>query len=248
MDAALYPTLHQNQERHWWYAARRAILTAVLEELHARGLPPGTLYDLGCGVGANLPLLERFGPTVGVDMSDEAVEFCKIRGHDNVVRADLNQLEGLESGSGRVVMLADVIEHLDDETPCLRAARRLLAPGGALLVTVPACPFLWGPSDEVAQHRRRYTEKSLRAVIEPLFDIERTTYFNTFLFGAVAAGRVLERVLSRPGYAGVSVPPEPVNGVLRSIFAAEAPLVPKVHLPIGVSLLCVARKSQSDAM
>jgi SAM-dependent methyltransferase len=244
VDAALYPSLHQNQERHWWYAARRTILGAVLEDLHRRGLPPGTLYDLGCGVGANLPLLERFGPTIGVDMADEAVAFCKSRGHTNVVRADLNQLEGLESGSGRVVMLADVIEHLDAEEPCLRAALRLLAPGGTLLVTVPACPFLWGPSDEMAQHRRRYTEATLRAVIAPLFDIERTTYFNTFLFGAVAAGRVLERVLSRSGVEAVGVPPEPMNSVLRSIFAAEAPLVPKVHLPIGVSLLCVARKSR----
>lgn len=247
MDAALYPTLHQNQERHWWYAARRTILNAVLEEEHRRGLPPGTLYDLGCGVGANLSLLERFGPTIGVDMADEAVAFCKSRGHDNVVRADLNHLEGLESGSGRVVMLADVIEHLDTEEPCLRAARRLLAPGGALIVTVPACPFLWGPSDDLAQHRRRYTEASLRAVIAPLFAIERTTYFNTFLFGPVAAGRVLERLLARPGLEGASVPPGPVNRLLRSIFAAEAPLVPRVHLPIGVSLLCVARKPKDGA-
>jgi SAM-dependent methyltransferase len=243
VDAALYLALHQNQERHWWYAARRTIFSAVLDDLHNRGLPPGKLYDLGCGVGANLPMLERFGPTIGVDVSDDAVAFCKSRGHENVFRADLNRLEGLESESARVVMLTDVIEHLDDEEPCLRAARRLLAPGGALVVTVPACPFLWGPSDEVSQHKRRYMEDSLRAVIAPLFSIERTTYFNTFLFGAVAAGRLLERVLARPGIEGASAPPWPVNSVLRSIFEAEAPLLPRVHLPIGVSLLCVARKA-----
>lgn len=247
METAFYTALHKNQERHWWYAARRTILNAVLEDVHRRGLPPGKLYDLGCGVGANLPLLERFGPTIGVDMAEEAVTFCKSRGHDNVVRADLNHLEGLESESGRLVMLADVIEHLDDEGPCLRAARKLLAPGGALIVTVPACPFLWGPCDDVAQHKRRYTEGSLRAVIDPLFEIERTTYFNTFLFGAVAAGRMLERLLSRPGIEEADVPPEPVNRVLQSIFAAEAPLVSKVHLPIGVSLLCVARKPEGAA-
>ncbi|HEU4538974.1 MAG TPA: class I SAM-dependent methyltransferase [Polyangiaceae bacterium] len=242
MEPSYYATFHRVQERHWWYAARRTILKGVLEELHDRGLPPGSLYDLGCGVGANLPVLERFGPTVGVDTSENAVAFCKGRGHDNVAHADLNRLDGFADGSGSVVVLADVIEHLDDESPCLRAARRLLAPGGALVVTVPAFSFLWGPSDEVAQHRRRYTEASLRAAIEPLFRVERTTYFNTLLFAPIAAGRLLERVLKRPGTETAEVPSPAVNLALRSVFAAEAPLVRKLHLPFGVSLLCVARK------
>lgn len=242
MEPSFYATLHRVQERHWWYAARRTILQSVLEDVYGQGLPPGSLYDLGCGVGANLPVLERFGPTVGVDTSEDAVAFCKGRGHDNVVHADLNRLDGFEDGSGSVVVLADVIEHLDDEAPCLRAARRLLAPGGALVVTVPAFSFLWGPSDEVSQHRRRYTEASLRAAIEPLFAIDRTTYFNTLLFAPIAAGRLLERALKRPGDEAAEVPGPAVNGALRSLFAAEAPLLRKMRLPFGVSVLCVAHK------
>lgn len=242
MESAYYATLHGVQQRHWWYAARRKILGAVLDDLHRQGLPRGVLYDLGCGVGANLPVLERFGQAVGVDTSPEAVAFAHERGFDNVRQADLNSLEGIEDGSGSVVVLADVIEHLDDENPCLEAASRLLAPGGALVVTVPAFMFLWGPADDINHHKRRYTEAQVRRVVGRHFDVERTTYFNSFLFGLVAAGRLAERVLGRGGDDAAHVPPAPLNRALQAVFAAETPLVRKAHLPFGVSILCVARK------
>ncbi len=66
MDAAYYETLNGVQGRHWWYAARRRILSRVLQRVHDEGVPEGTLYDLGCGVGANLPVLEQFGPILCV--------------------------------------------------------------------------------------------------------------------------------------------------------------------------------------
>jgi SAM-dependent methyltransferase len=242
VDAEYYATLDAVQERHWWYAARRTILERVLERVFAEGVPEGTIYDLGCGVGANLPVLERFGRTLGVDMSAEAVAFCRARGHRNVEQADLNTLAGIEDGAASVVVLADVIEHLDDELPCLNAARRALAPNGVLIVTVPAYMFLWSPADEINHHRRRYTSRRLRKVIEPLFAIEHVTYFNTLLFGLVLVGRVLESALRRPGNDMAAVPSAPVNTALQNIFAAEAGIVPRRRLPFGVSILCIARK------
>jgi SAM-dependent methyltransferase len=242
VEAEYYATLDAVQERHWWYAARRTILERVLERVFAEGVPDGVLYDLGCGVGANLSVLERFGRTEGVDMSAEAVEFCRARGHVNVRRADLNTLDGVEDGSGSVVVLADVIEHLDDETPCLTAARRALAPGGVLIVTVPAYMFLWSPADDLNHHRRRYTSARLRRVIEPLFAIEHLTYFNTLLFGLVLVGRALESALRRPGADMAAVPRRAVNETLRAVFAAEAKFVPQRRWPFGVSILCIARK------
>ena len=242
MDVGYYKTLHEIQERHWWYAARRQILSSVLDDEVKKGIPEGKLYDLGCGVGANLPILSRFGKVVGVDGSPEAVKFCHSRGFSDVTLGDLNRLDNLQEGSANVVVLADVIEHLEDEGPCLTAAHRLLAPGGVLLITVPAFMFLWSPADDINHHQRRYTEGSLRSVVGKLFDIERTTYFNSFLFGAVLAGRVVEKLLSRGGDDMAHVPPGPINSILRAVFAAETPFVRKAHLPFGVSILCVARK------
>lgn len=243
MDTDYYTILDAVQEQHWWYAARRTILARVLQRVFAAGVPEGKLYDLGCGVGANLQVLEKFGPTLGIDMSPEAIEFCRRRGRDNVVLADLNSLQGIPDDSGSVVVLADVIEHLDDERPCLQAAHRALAPGGALIVTVPAYMFLWGPADELNHHKRRYTAERLRRVIEPSFRIDHLTYFNTLLFGLVAAGRFGEILFRRGGDDTAKLPPAPVNRALEAIFKAEARVVPQRRLPFGVSLLCVGRKS-----
>jgi SAM-dependent methyltransferase len=242
VETDYYATLDAVQERHWWYQARRTILERVLEGVYAEGVPSGTLYDLGCGVGANLSVLEKFGPTQGVDMSPEAIEFCKRRGRSNVAVADLNVLQGIPDSSASVVVLADVIEHLDDERPCLAAARRALAPGGVLIVTVPAYMFLWSPADDINHHRRRYTASSLRRVLEPMFSIRHLTYFNTWLFGLVLAGRLGEKLLRRGGDDMAHVPPAAVNGTLQRIFASEAHVVPRHRLPFGVSVLCVARK------
>ncbi len=242
MDRNIYTTLAGVQEKHWWYAARRVILERVLERVVREGVPPGNLYDLGCGVGANLPVLAKFGPTVGVDFSPEAVEFCHEQGFPSARQADLNSLEGLEDGSGSIIVLADVIEHLDDERPCLAAAHRALAPGGALIVTVPAYMFLWGPFDELSHHRRRYTASRLERVIEPLFDIEHVSYFNTLLFGLVTVGRLAERVLKRGGDETAELPPKAINSLLREILASEARAVTTARVPFGVSILCIARK------
>jgi SAM-dependent methyltransferase len=243
VDTDYYATLDSVQEQHWWYSARRTILERVLQRVQQEGLPAGTLYDLGCGVGANLPVLEKFGPTIGVDMSAEAVEFCRRRGRSNVRQANLSDLQGIADGSGSVVVLADVIEHIDDERPCLEAAYRALAPGGVLIVTVPAYMFLWGPSDELNHHKRRYTADGLRRVIEPKFRIDHLTYFNTLLFGLVAAGRAAEVLLRRGGDDTAKLPPAPLNRALAAVFRTEASIVPRRRLPFGVSLLCVARKS-----
>lgn len=242
VEPAFYETMSRMQDRHWWYEGRRRILESVLQRVYAEGVPDGTIYDLGCGVGANLALFERFAPTVGVDSSPEAVAYCRAHQRSRVELRDLDRLEGLPDESGSIVVLADVIEHLDDEQPCLAAARRLLKPGGALIVTVPAYMFLWSAADDVSHHRRRYTEPQLAQVIAQKFRVARTSYFSTLLFPPIAAGRFVEILLRRDGSDAAAVPPDPINRALSAIFAAEKHLLARAHLPFGASILCVARK------
>lgn len=237
MEAHYYETLRGVQQRHWWYAARRDILASRLDALARRGLPEGVLYDLGCGVGANLPVLARHGEVVGIDGSAEAIASCHALGFSQARAGDISSLDELPSGSGKVVLLADVIEHLDDEAPCLRGAARLLAPGGKVLVTVPAFSFLWGPSDEIAHHRRRYTARSLAQALSPHFALDGISYFNTLLFAPICAGRLIERALDRPGDEAAAVPSRPVNALLTRIFSFEQHLLARTRLPFGVSLL-----------
>lgn len=138
----------------------------------------------------------------------------------------------------------DVIEHVDDDLALLRDLRRVARPGGTLLLSVPAYPFLWGPQDEISHHRRRYVAKELRdRVSDAGWKLSRLTYFNMLLFPPIAAVRVLR-------------PPRPADGELKSdlamtrsgrlnvllarLFSMEAPLVERRDLPFGVSLVAVA--------
>lgn len=247
MDAAAYEMMARNEDRHWWWSGRRAILTTLLEDLRAKGaLPEGVLYDLGCGVGSNLPVLARFGEAVGLDGSPLAVEAAHRLGRTGVRYADLAR--GIESiadippASGAAVLMADVLEHLDDEVPALDVARHLLKPGGVFIATVPAFPMLWGPSDEFNHHRRRYTRGTLGAAVSKVFRVERMSYFNSALFPGVAVARALSRRLKRPGAEEIALPPAPVNAALTRLFSAERHLLARADLPFGVSLLCVARR------
>jgi SAM-dependent methyltransferase len=248
MEERFYDVLAKSEDEHWWYAARREILAWAMTRALEGAPKTGPIYDLGCGVGANLPMLGRFGEVIGLDASERAIAHCHAHGRHNVRRADLERLSGLPLGTGRAALLGDVIEHLDDDAACLDAVHGVLAPGAGLVVTVPAFQALWGPNDDISQHRRRYRRRSLRRVIEQRFTLEHMTYFNSWLLPPVALGRWAQRAMQAAG-ADVKggeegqVPPRAVNAILRSVFASElAVLARGGTFPAGVSLLAIARK------
>jgi SAM-dependent methyltransferase len=139
----------------------------------------------------------------------------------------------------------DVIEHLQDDLGALRELRRTVAPGGALLIMVPAYQWLWSGHDEINHHHRRYTRRSLQRVAERAgWRQLRTTYFNSLLLPVAIALRVLERVDTKTTESSLDlwVPPEPVNWLLERPLALEAALISHGgRIPAGLSLLAVFR-------
>lgn len=228
---------------HWWFRGRRAVIGAVLESLVDRGRPQPTILDLGCGPGGMLELLGRFGRVTGADSSGEAVRIARARGLADVVAVDGESLP-FDDASFDVVCLFDVLEHVDDDVALAAEARRVTAPTGIVVVTVPAVPWLWGPQDVVSHHRRRYTRGALRCVLQDArLEIVRLGGFNSLLFPPIALVRGLGR-LRRPSEVRSDFgrnAPGPANELLARIFAAEAPLVSRIDVPFGVSLLAVAR-------
>jgi SAM-dependent methyltransferase len=237
-----YPILYEVEGSHWWYIGRRRIIASFVERIcrEIKDHRPRIL-DVGCGTGANLMMLSQFGETEGVDISHDALSFCRERGLKNVRHG---AAEKLPYGDGEfdLVTALDVVEHLDDDLAGLREFRRVLRPGGHILLFVPTFMFLWGVQDEVSNHRRRYRLPELRRVVEKAgFEIERTTYANLTFFAPILMVRKFMRLTGMRTETENSINVSSLNNVFGKVFGAEARLLRHMNFPFGVSGLCVAR-------
>ena len=180
MDRDYEQQTFQAEDRHWWYRGRRRVLERVLDELGAGTAgTPIRILDAGCGSGRNMVELARRGTVTGVELSLPSVEKALERGCGEVIKGSVLEMPFADASFDLAVSL-DVIEHLEDDLGALRELRRVVAPGGALLLTVPAYQWLWSGHDEINHHQRRYTMRSLRAVAEQAgWRQVRTSYFNS---------------------------------------------------------------------
>lgn len=242
MEAREYERMAEAEQRSWWFRGRRRVLNEVIERLPLS--PESHILDIGCGTGGNLSMLARHGQVTGVEFSEQAAAIARGQEAGEIVVGAAEKVP-LEEGGFHLVTLLDVLEHLDDEAPALAEVRRLLVPGGYLLVTVPAFMMLWSGHDVALHHRRRYRRPELKGRLQEAgLEIQWLTYYNTALFPAVAGVRLTRRLLGG-GADEADVAddaPGPLSGVLEGLFAAERHIVGRLPLPFGVSLVGVARE------
>lgn len=248
MQQHTYSIMYEVEGTHWWFAGRRRIIASFVEEIcrkFKQERPQSErphILDVGCGTGANLELLGQYGEAEGVDVSIDALQFCRARGLEKVRQGEAEKLP-YEDGAFDLVTALDVVEHLDDDLAGLREMRRVLRPGGRALLFVPAFMFLWGVQDDVSHHRRRYTLKELRRVLrEAGYEVERATYANLSFFAPILFGRVLMRVTGLRPASENNINVSALNGILGRVLGAESALLRRVNFPFGVSALCVARR------
>jgi SAM-dependent methyltransferase len=243
MDRDYERQTHRAEDRHWWYRGRRTVLDGVIAGL---GMPAhARILDAGCGSGRNMVELARYGAVTGVELSETSVALARERGVGDVLAGSVLEMPFADDSFDVAVSL-DVIEHLEDDLAALRELRRTVAPGGALLLTVPAYQWLWSGHDEINHHHRRYTRRSLQRVAERAgWSQLRTTYFNSLLLPAAILLRVLDRVnraKTTESSLDLWVPPQPVNWLLERPLTLEAALIARGgRIPAGLSLLAVFR-------
>lgn len=239
MDRRVYDRMAEHDSTHWWYRARREILADYLAR--EGGLPAGArILEIGCGTGHNLPMLARFGTVDAIEIDADARGIAAQRLGRAVGDAPLPTLPGVARGAYDLVAVLDVVEHIEDDVAALAAMRSLLAPGGKILIAVPAHQWMWSAHDVVNHHHRRYSKKTLVEAIRKAGLRERKLgYFNSLLFPLAAAARVAGRLTGRDD-SDDSPPAAPVNALFERIFGLERHLVGRVPMPIGVSLLTFA--------
>lgn len=244
VDDFVYDELAAAEGTHWWFQGRRRILTDVLRRRFPdAGHGRRSIVDVGCGTGEMLDMVREFGTVTGLDASPIAVAYCRERFGD-AVDVRLGRIPADVPAGVSLVTAFDVVEHLEDDDQALRGIYERLPEGGVFVCTVPAFPFLWSGHDEVHHHFRRYTRPGLRRRLEAAgFVVERLTFFNTILFPAAAAVRLLHRfVPGTPGRSDAAVASGPANRLLRAVFSAERFLLRVTDLPFGVSLLAVCHR------
>ncbi|MFP5329576.1 MAG: class I SAM-dependent methyltransferase [Alphaproteobacteria bacterium] len=241
MEAEVYERMAELDSSHWWFEARRDILDSVIRRI-VRPPAKARILEIGCGTGHNLKMFSRFGRVEATELNETARKLASDRLGRKVRSAALPDLSMFKSSSFDLVALLDVLEHIPDDRQALRAILELLKPGGKLLVTVPGNPWMWSAHDVSHHHHRRYRKAQLRRLAEESgYEVELLSPFNTLLFPPIAAARIAGKLTGREA-ADDSLPPAPVNALLKSVFSLERFLVGRVPLPFGVSLIGVFRR------
>ena len=242
MERIVYDRMAELDELHWWYRARRDVLRELIRR-RIRLPEDARLLEVGCGTGHNFQMLRDFGRLDALEVDGEAREIASRRLGHAVMDAPLPQLSGVPTGAYDLIAMLDVLEHIDDDRAALKALAARLRPNGRLLITVPAHPWMWSAHDEVNHHKRRYTRRTLRAVVaEAGLRIELLSWFNSLLFPLAAAARVAGRITGKED-SDDTLPPAPVNRLFETLFGLERYAIGRVPLPPGVSLAAIVSAS-----
>jgi 2-polyprenyl-3-methyl-5-hydroxy-6-metoxy-1,4-benzoquinol methylase len=226
-------------DRHWWWRAREAMILDVICRRHSiQG--SHRILDVGCGDGLFFDQLLKFGAVQGIESSAELVSPSgRHRNRIHIGRFD-ERFEPRERFS--LILMLDVLEHMEDPVAALRRAWSLLEPGGTLLITVPAFMLLWTQHDVLNHHLVRYTKSSIRRVAEAAgVKLDSEMYMFHWLFLVKAAVRIKESVLKASAEVP-QIPPEWLNKILFRLSWAEYRALRGIRLPFGNSLMVIAQK------
>lgn len=238
MDRDVYDRMAQHDATHWWYVARRRILADLMARV-IRPAPAARILEVGCGTGHNFDMLGRFGTVEAIEIDDGARALAEQRLGRTIMTAPLPALDGVADGTYDVIALLDVLEHISDDVTSLQSLKRKLKPGGKILLTVPANPWMWSAHDLAHHHHRRYTQKSLNSVIAWAgLKVDLMSHFNSLLFPVAAAARVIGKLVGKTT-SDDQMPAAPVNALLTGIFGLERALIGRVPLPAGVSIVAI---------
>lgn len=242
MEKEIYIKMKEFEDVHWWFCGRRRIVQNVISILK---LPKTCkILDCGCGTGGNLSMLSEFGELFGIEPDTYSLTIAQNRNIGTLYNGYMPDEIRLPQTGFDLIILLDVLEHIDDHVSSLKVLKSLLVPKGYLILTVPAFKFLWSRHDEEHHHKRRYTASELKKIIQQAgLEILYLTYYNFWLFPIISLIRLTRKILPiKQVGADLWLPHPLINRFLLALFSSECFFIPRLRLPFGISLLAVAQK------
>jgi ubiquinone/menaquinone biosynthesis C-methylase UbiE len=244
MDRLLEATARAERDHFWFRGFRRFVEPLVADAAHG---VQSDILDCGCGTGHNLHMLRKYGRAYGIDLTWTGLQYARRQGERLVARASAAQLPFPDARFDLVTSF-DVIYALEDdiERATIAEMYRVLKPGGSLIVNVAALQALRGNHSVLSSEVRRYSRPDLRRRLEAAgFRVTRSTYTNLSILPLVAAIRLTQRLSGHvESQEEITIPAAPVNAALTALLALEATALRVVDMPVGSSLLAVAKKPE----
>jgi SAM-dependent methyltransferase len=252
MEKHIYQQFYELEKDHWWFRGMRYLCKSAIIR-YCADRPTGPILDIGCGTGLLTKSLEDLGEVVGADNSEDALEFCRRRGINNLVRTSAESPE-FGDNSFSIIVAFGLIEHLDKDKVFLEETNRMLKEGGYLILLTSAYRFLWGAHDDTVHHKRRYTLGQIKRMAKDAgFSARKASYVNTFLFIPIAAARMAQNILGfrsgrKGGHSDITKANPFINAVLYRVLQAEAQIMKMINYPFGVGILFIGKKERADAL
>lgn len=242
-----YELVRQVQGHHWWWVGREKIIRTLVGE-HIDTSVKLSIADVGCGFGANISMLRQYGDVTGLELNAEAIEIIKNKWGNSVSTVRWNSPDPLSSRFD-LMLLGDVLEHIPDDAGAIHWIYDHLLDGGQALITVPAHQFMWTQMDDVLDHHRRYSKKTLLDLFDDRFEIVYCSYYNMILFPVKVGFVIFDRLKNFFNPRAIKrsyneVPPYFINTIFKYTLIFESLFIRFCVLPFGVSLVCLIRKKQ----
>jgi len=243
-----YRVMFEIENHYWWYRGLRTLLKSLLKHNLATAPRDMLILDAGCGTGANLEMLQKYGRAIGIDIAPEAIGFCQARGipKDRLATASVTDLP-FACDTFDLAVSFDVICNIPDDVGAFAQVARVLKPGGYFIVQLPAYQWLWSMHDVAVGHQRRYSARATRAKLAQAgFQIERVLHTNALLLPFVIVQRLLRRrTLERGNVIESDLQmelPRWLNALLSLFYRAEIKLEAHIDSPFGLSVIAIAKK------